>query len=118
MKTIKFILLFTVLILSVVSCSNDDNIQYASDQVIKGKAKNTVIEKVSMQTGAVWCSITDARIIKEIPNYYVYELSVTVEYQFNNKPNTYVYVTCYVSIDGIEASVHTLNEELFINYKK
>lgn len=48
MKTIKFILLFTVLILSVSSCSNDDN-----------------------------------------------------------KPNTYVYVTCYVSIDGIESGAHT-----------
>lgn len=118
MKTIKFILLFTVLILSVSSCSNDDNIQYASDGVIKGKAKNTVMGNIHPQTGTVFYGTTDARIIKELSDYYVHEVSVTVEYQFKNKPNTYVYVTCYVSIDGIEASAHTLNEELFINYKK
>lgn len=118
MNAIKFILLFTVLSLSLISCSSDGDITYISETAINQTARAEVMSNIVAQNNVIYYDCLGSEIIKELYDYYVYQVNVVVRAFNKNGTQLDFFVTCYVSVDGRISVSKYFNEELFINYKK
>lgn len=110
MKTIKFILLFTVLSFALVSCSDDEkfSVKYVSEREILNAAENAAF---------VYAAGNNTQIIEEkteiydnVDGYHVYKVRVYfVEYGD---------ITVYVTADAKRTQLFDFNSGMFEQYKK